>query len=87
MELYQFLGYLFHDMSPDLWVWFSRTFTASGSMGVVFCKTSFIGELFWPFRIYGNDFQKLFELMGILFRNSPGFMGGTLRLEWHHFHQ
>ena len=49
-------------------------------MGVVFCQDSFIGELFWHFRIYGYDFQKFSGLMGILLKNFSGFMGGTFRI-------
>ena len=29
-------------------------------MDIVFCQNSFIGELFWHFRIYGYDFQKFY---------------------------
>ena len=49
-------------------------------IGIVFCKNSFIGELFWYFRIYGYDFQKIFASMGILLRNFSGFMGGTFTI-------
>ena len=31
-------------------------------MGIVFCKNSFSGELFWHFRIYGYDFRKIFQI-------------------------
>ena len=41
----------------------------SGFMGIVFCKNSYIGELFWHFRIYGYDFRKFSRFMGILLRN------------------
>ena len=36
-------------------------------MGIVFCKNSFIGELFWHFRIYGYDFQKILQIYGYTF--------------------
>ena len=48
-------------------------------MGIVFVK-SFIGKLFWHFRIYGYDFQKFFGFMGIHLRNLSGFMGGTFTI-------
>ena len=64
-------------------------------MGIVFfCKSSFIGEVFWHFRIYVYDFQKIFWIDGILLRHFSGFMGillsnspdllvVLLRFEWH----
>ena len=36
-------------------------------MGIVFGKNSFIGELFWHFRIYGYDFQKILQIYGYTF--------------------
>ena len=36
-------------------------------MGIVFCKNSFIGELFWHFRIYGCDFQNILQIYGYTF--------------------
>ena len=48
-------------------------------MGKVFCKNSFIGELFWHFRIYGYDFRKFSGFMGILLRNFSGLIGILLR--------
>ena len=51
-------------------------------MGIVFCQNSFIGELFWHFRIYGYGFQQFVAssgFMGILvYQNS--FIG---ELFWH----
>ena len=41
----------------------------SGSMSMVFCKNSFIGELFWHFRIYGYTLRKFF-----------GFKSGTFTI-------
>ena len=35
---------------------------------MVFCKNSFIGELFWHFRIYGYDFQKILYIYGSTFK-------------------
>ena len=35
---------------------------------MVFCKNSFIGELFWHFRIYGYDFQKILQIYGYTFK-------------------
>ena len=63
-------------------------------MGTVFCKNSFIGELFWPFRIYGYDFQKIFRIYGYTFEKflriyeyafekSPNSCAVLLRFEWH----
>ena len=43
---------------------FQQVFCISGFMGIVFCKNSFIGELFWHFRIYGYDRQKLLQIYG-----------------------
>ena len=37
-------------------------------MGIAFCKTIFIGELFRHFGIYGYDFQKIFPIHGYSFR-------------------
>ena len=49
-------------------------------MGIVFCKDSFIGELFWHSRIYdGYHFQKFARFMGLLLRYFSGFMGILLR--------
>ena len=51
-------------------------------MGIVFCKNSFIGELFWHSRIYGYDFQQFFAssgFMGIVFCQNS-FVG---ELFWH----
>ena len=31
-------------------------------MGIVCCKNSFIGKLFYHFRIYGYDFQKILRI-------------------------
>ena len=31
-------------------------------MGIAFCKNSFIGELFWHFRIYGYTFEKFLRI-------------------------
>ena len=36
-------------------------------MVIVFCKNSFIGELFLHFRIYGYDFQKILQIYGYTF--------------------
>ena len=36
-------------------------------MDIVLCKNSFIGELFWHFRIYGYDFQKILQIYGYTF--------------------
>ena len=36
-------------------------------MGIVFCKNSYIGELFWHFRIYGYDFQQILQIYGYTF--------------------
>ena len=36
-------------------------------MGIVFCKNSYIGELFWHFRMYGCDFQKILQIYGYTF--------------------
>ena len=36
-------------------------------MGIVFGKNSFISEIFWHFRIYGYDFQKIFRIYGYTF--------------------
>ena len=36
-------------------------------MGIVFCKNSFTSEIFWHFRIYGYDFQKIFRIYGYTF--------------------
>ena len=33
-------------------------------MGIVLCKNSFIGELFWHFPIYGYDFQQILQIYG-----------------------
>ena len=50
----------------DLWVWFSTIFAFSGFMGIVLCKNSFTGELFWHFQIYGYDFQQFFAFSGFM---------------------
>ena len=62
---------------------FNNFFAFSGFMGIVFCKNSFIGEPFWHFRIYGHDFQKIFQIYGYTLRNCSTLAGGTLRFEWH----
>ena len=36
-----------------------NNFAFSGFMGIVFCTNSFIGELFWDFRIMGMIFRKV----------------------------
>ena len=52
----------------------------SGFMGIVFCKNSYIGELFWHFRIYGYDFRKFSRFMGILLRNFFFFLYIPLKI-------
>ena len=44
-------------------------------MGITFCKNSFIGELFWHFRIYGYDFQKVFQIYGYSFEKFLRIFG------------
>ena len=50
---------------------FQKFYAFSGFMGIVFCKNScknsFISEMFWHFRIYGYDFQKIFRIYGYTF--------------------
>ena len=57
-----FLGYRLHDRFQMYGYGFQQFFAFSGFMGIVFCKNSFIGELFWHFRIYGYDFQKILQI-------------------------
>ena len=64
-------------------------------MGIAFCKNSFIGELFWHFRIYGYDFQKIPQIYEHTFEKflriygsyfpeiSPDLWVVLLRFEWH----
>ena len=54
---------------------FNNFFVFAGVMGIVFCKNSSIGELFWHFRIYGYDFQKILQIYGYTLINFSGFMG------------
>ena len=86
-----FLGYLFHDRVRIYGYGNQQFFAFSGFMGIVFCKSSFIGELFWHFRIYGYDAQKILQIYGYIFakflqiygytlRNFSGFMGGTFMI-------
>ena len=50
-------------------------------MGIVFCKNSFIGELFGISGFMGMIFfRKFSRFMGILLRNFSGFMGGTFTI-------
>ena len=60
-------------------------------MGIALCKNSFIGELFWHFRIYGYNFQQILQIYGYTFKkfiriygytfeNFSGFMGGTFTI-------
>ena len=51
-------------------------------MGIVFCKNSFIGELFWHFQIYGYDFPP--DLWVYFGEISPDLWVLLLRFEWHH---
>ena len=46
---------------------FNNFFAFSGFMSIVFCKNSFIGELFWHFWIYGYDFQRILQIYGYTF--------------------
>ena len=48
---------------------FNNFFTFSGFIGMIFCKTSFFGKLFYICRF-----------MGILFGNFSGFTGGTYKI-------
>ena len=41
-------------------------------MGIFLCKNAFIGELFWHFRIYGYDFQKILQIYGWYFYDLNG---------------
>ena len=65
--LCHFLGYLFHDRVRIYGYGFQQVCAFSGSMGIIFCKNSFIGELFWRFQIYGYDFQKILQIYGYTF--------------------
>ena len=64
MGLCNFFGYLFHDRVQNYGYDFQQFFAMSGFMGIVFCKSSFTVELFWHFRIYGHDFQKIPHIYG-----------------------
>ena len=44
-------------------------------MGIVFCKNSYIGELFLHFRIHGYDFQKFLQIYGYTFEKFLGIYG------------
>ena len=44
---------------------------------MVFCKNSFIGELFWHFRIYGYDFQPILQIYGYTFEKFLRIYGYT----------
>ena len=59
--------YLFHDRFLIYGYGFQQFFAFSGFMGIVFCKNSFISELFWHFRIYGYDSQKILQIYGYTF--------------------
>ena len=60
---------------------FKSFFAFSGFMGIVFCKNSFIGELFWHFQICGwYDFQKILKIYGYIFEKFSRFMGGTFTI-------
>ena len=52
-------------------------------MDIVFCKNSFIGELFSNSGLMGMIFRKCARFMGILFRNSPDLWAVLVRFEWH----
>ena len=54
----------FHDRVRIHGYSYQQFFAFSGSMGIAFCKNSFIGELFWHFRIYGYDFKKILQIYG-----------------------
>ena len=52
-----------------------QLFAFSGFMGIVFCKNSFICEMFWHFRIYRYAFQKIFRIHGYAFEKFPQIYG------------
>ena len=64
-----YLGYIFHDRVRIYGYGFQQSFAFSGFMGIVFCKNSFIGELFG-----------IPELMGMIFRKFSRFMDGTFTI-------
>ena len=47
-------------------------------MGIVFCKYSFISELFWHFRIYGYDFPNI-QIYGYTFQKFCQIYGHTFQ--------
>ena len=76
--LCHFLGYLFHDKFRIYRYGFQQLLASSGFMGIVFCKNSFIGELFWHFWIYGYDFQKILQIYGYTFEKFLRIYGWYL---------
>ena len=60
----------FHDKVRIYRCGFQQFFAFSGFIGIVFRTNSFIGELFWHFRIYGYEFQKICQIYGYTFEKS-----------------
>ena len=74
------LGYLFHDRVRIYGYGFQQFFAFSGFIGIVFCKNSFIDELFGISGFMGMSFRKFSRCLGILLRNFSRFMGSTFTI-------
>ena len=73
--LYHFLGYLFHDRVPSNGYGFQQFFAFSGFMGIVFCKNTVIGELFWLPDFMSMIFRKFLKIYGCTFEKFLRFNG------------
>ena len=59
---------------------FQQFFVIFGFMGMVCCKSSFIGEPFGMSCCIGMLFRNFSRFTGIHFSNFSGFMGGTFAI-------